>query len=661
MPPVKPVLVFDGECGFCRYWVTWWRYRTGQALDYQPFQDPSIAGRFPEISRDRFARAVHLIEPDGEVSDGALAVFRTLAISGSRLPLWLYHRMPGGAAVAERAYRLVADHRPFFSRLTTILWGRDAGPATSALSSWLFLRLLGVVYLVAFWSLGVQIRALIGHDGILPARDLMTAAHRWADGQQVGFDRFRVLPTLAWLSTSDRFLEGLCYGGSALSLLLVAGIAPLVLLPLLWLGYLSLVVVAGEFLSFQWDVLLLETGVLAMLIAPLARWDRLGRHVDPPRAARWLLWWLLFRLMFGSGLVKLTSGDPTWPGLTALTFHYETQPIPTPIAWYANLLPLWFQTGSTALALGIELVVPWFIFTPRRLRCWAAMLLVGFQGLIGLTGNYAFFNLLTIALCLFLLDDAAIERLVPVLRQYAPESHMDHDIAESQDYRIAESKATVGWRWSLRAGSPARQPRWGARAEAPTRQPRWGALSIAIAVVIVPVSLVTLAGRSGVDLPGSVLVAPVANLIEPFHSVNAYGLFAVMTTTRPEIVVEGSDDGVTWLAYEFTYKPGDARRRPPWVAPHQPRVDWQMWFAALGRYQDEGWFRNFCMRLLEGSPDVLRLLARNPFPDTPPRLVRGVLYQYHFADAVTGRREGVWWVRERLGLYSPEISLTRPR
>jgi hypothetical protein len=154
-------------------------------------------------------------------------------------------------------------------------------------------------------------------------------------------------------------------------------------------------------------------------------------------------------------------------------------------------------------------------------------------------------------------------------------------------------------------------------------------------------------------------VAPIAGAIAPFRSVGSYGLFAVMTTTRPEIIVEGSDDGATWSEYEFKYKPGDLRRAPPWVAPHQPRLDWQMWFAALSHYQNEPWFAGFCLRLLEGSPDVLRLLERDPFHGRPPHYVRASLYQYHFPDAATRRQQAVWWTRERLGDYSPILSLAR--
>jgi hypothetical protein len=352
--------------------------------------------------------------------------------------------------------------------------------------------------------------------------------------------------------------------------------------------------------------------LLAVFLAPLVGWDRFRRIVDPPRVAVWLLWGLLFRLMFGSGVVKLASGDSTWRTLSALAFHYETQPLPTPVAWYAYHLPQWFHHGSTALVLAIELGVPWLIFAPRRLRAVGGALLIGLQTLIALTGNYAFFNLLSIGLCLFLFDDAALGRLV---RGRWPDVRVD--------------------------AAPVRSGRW----------PAW--VLIAVAVLTVPLSVEALTREWGARLWGSAVLAPLADFIEPFRSVNGYGLFAVMTTSRPEIVVEGSNDGVTWLPYEFTDKPGDQRRRPSWVAPYQPRLDWQMWFAALGRYEDSPWFEQFCRRLLEGSPDVLRLLARDPFLGTPPRFVRGVLYQYRFADTSTHRAQGVWWVRQRLGLYSP--------
>jgi hypothetical protein len=479
--------------------------------------------------------------------------------------------------------------------------------------------LIGVVYLVAFWSLAVQIRGLTGQDGILPAAQFMAAVRTWAATEQIGLGRFWFIPTLFWLGTSDSLLQGACIGGAALAVLLISGVAPALLLPLLWFGYLSLVVVCRPFLWYQWDTLLLEAGSLSLLVAPLVWWHSPRRPIEPPRLGRWLLWWLLFRLMFGSGVVKLASGDPTWPGLTALTFHYETQPLPTPVAWYAHLLPVWFQKASTAGVLGVELLAPWLIFAPRRLRLFGGALLVGLQAVVWLTGNYTFFNLLAAALCLSLLDDAAVRRLLLMLRRFFP-----------SDPHMAVSRA--GW-------------------------PQW--VLVTVAIMTVPVSIVGLMRQLHVDPPGQWIVAPLSDFIAPFESVNTYGLFAIMTTMRPEIIVEGSNDGVKWVAYEFKYKPGDVARRPPWVAPHQPRLDWQMWFAALGS-DDLSWFERLCQRLLEGSPSVLRLLAYDPFAGQPPRFVRGVLYQYHFADAATRRQQHVWWIRERVGPYSPVFSRSGP-
>jgi predicted DCC family thiol-disulfide oxidoreductase YuxK len=604
-PPDRPLIVFDGDCTFCRFWIARWRHGTGKTVEYQPFQHPAISQRFPDIPRERFAHAVQLIETDGRVSEGAEAVFRLLAFGRRRAPLWAYEHVPAVAPVSERAYRVIADHRSLWGAVTRLLWGGAAEPSTYARAAWLFLRLLGIVYLIAFWSLGVQILGLIGHEGVLPADRYMAGAHALT-----GLDRFRLLPTLAWASASDASLQALCIGGGALAVLLVAGILPSVVLPLLWFAYLSLSIVCREFLSFQWDALLLETGFLAIFLAPLTRRERLRDLADPPRVAVWLLLWLLFRLMVGSGAVKLTSGEPTWRHLTALAFHFETQPIPTPLAWFANQLPLWVLKGATAVVFAIEIGAPFLILTPRRLRALGFVPLVGLQALIALTGNYAFFNLLTAALCLFLLDDVALG----------------------------------GWD-GVRTG---RAVTHGIRR----------ALLVTVAIVTVPVSAITFAGALGLELPGSALVDPLANLIAPLRSVNAYGLFAVMTTTRQEIVLEGSEDGTTWVEYEFRYKAGDVDRRPPWVAPHQPRLDWQMWFAALGRFDDERWFQSLCARLLEADGTVLRLLERDPFQGRKPRYLRAVFYRYRFSDRATPRAGGAWWVRERLGEYSPVLSLS---
>jgi lipase maturation factor 1 len=493
---------------------------------------------------------------------------------------------------------------------------------TAARANWIFLRLLGLVYVVAFWSLSRQIAALIGTEGILPAHAYMDSARAFVAAEHIGPDRYRLLPTLCWISASDPFLHVLTFAGIGLGALLVAGVLPAVVVPLLWIDYLSLSVVAREFLSYQWDALLLEAGLLAIFVAPLVLVERARSPVAPPRLGVWLMLWLVFRLMFGSGVVKLASGDPTWRTLTAMTFHYETQPIPTPLAWYAHQLPLWFQKTSTAATLVIELIAPLFIAGPRTLRFAAFALLVGLQLVIALTGNYAFFNILSASLCVYVLAD---QQKVGVSFQGARDGH-----AES----VARHRSRV--------------------------QRVRDALLVGLAIVTVPISATTFVARMGIALPIYPLIAPVADFIEPLRSVNTYGLFAVMTTTRPEIIIEGSNDGERWEPYEFAYKAGDVRRPPPWVAPHQPRLDWQMWFAALGDASGEPWFQRFCRRLLAGSPEVLRLMAHDPFAGRPPRFIRALLYQYHYAPADDHRR-GLWWTRERLGDYMPPMSADRPQ
>src|SRR5437762_2969265 len=245
----KPVLVFDGDCDFCRFWVRRWQCRTGDRLEYQPYQSDEIAKRFPELSRDRCKRAVQLVEPDGIVYEAAAAVFRSLAQRGGSGAGWfLYEHAPGFARVSELAYRLIARHRSLAFRATKWGWGDVAEPSTYRLSSWLFLRLLGLMYLFAFWSLGAQVAGLIGHDGVQPAALYMDAARSFVASEGIGVDRFRLLPTLAWIATSDGFLRGLCVAGTILAALLAAGVGSAVALPILWLLYLSLSVVARDFL-----------------------------------------------------------------------------------------------------------------------------------------------------------------------------------------------------------------------------------------------------------------------------------------------------------------------------------------------------------------------------------------------------------------------------
>jgi predicted DCC family thiol-disulfide oxidoreductase YuxK len=619
-------MLYDGDCRFCQLWIRRWRQATGEAVDYLPLQDERIGQWYPELSRERLETVVHFIDAGGAVYPGAEAVFRALATNPSRgWPLGLYERFPWFARFAERGYRFVAGHRSLFSWFTRMLWGGHVERADYFLVRRVFLGCLGAIYLVAFLSLWVQITGLIGKNGVLPAADWMAQGRGAFDSNGIGLDRYRLLPTLCWFNASDGFLRFQCAAGATLAVLSIAGLAPPVCLFLMWLLYLSLATISREFLGFQWDNLLLEVGFLAIIFAPCRPWPRASRPRPPSRAVLWLLRLLLFKLMFLSGVVKLASHDETWRHLTALTLHYETQPLPNSIAWHAHQLPLWFQTSSCALMFVIELAVPFLIFTPRRPRMLGGAALAGLQVLILLTGNYTFFNWLTLALCLLLLDDFALARLLrlpPRQRavndaQTAPHSHATPD------------------RW---------RP-WRTAALAP------------LYLTVLSVSAVQLWSPFG-RLPG--WLSPVAHVyqwLSPFRSINSYGLFAVMTKDRPEIIVEGSNDGREWNAYEFPHKPGDLQRRPAFVAPHQPRLDWQMWFAALGNVRQNPWFVNFCVRLLQGSPEVLALLEKNPFPDQPPKYIRARVYDYRFTSREERGRTGAWWKRELKGDYLPPISL----
>ncbi len=471
-----------------------------------------------------------------------------------------------------------------------------------AAANWLFLRLFGVAYFFAFSSLIGQFDGLIGSRGILPAADFMHDATDWANAVGLGLERYRLFPTLTWLSASDRFLVGLATAGAVLSALQIAGIGCTVVLPVLWLLFLSLSVVGRDFLSYQWDALLLETGLLALAVTPHVWRHKLTDRIEPPLVGRLLVWWLLFRLMFASGMVKLLSGDPLWRDLTAMAVHYETQPLPTPPAWFLAQLPLWLQKASTAVVLFTELVVPWCILAGSRGRRLAAAVLLVLQVLIALSGNYAYFNLLTAALCLSLLSDDVFARLP-----------------------LGPSRSTA-WRQA----SP------------------W--LAIVIAIMTVPPSMTMFLRQMRIPV-NPPLVDRWINWIDPLRSVNTYGLFAVMTPTRPEIIIEGSLDGVEWRTYEFRFKPGPLEKAPPVVAPFQPRLDWQMWFAALAS-APEPWYSRFCEGLLDGSPAVRGLLANDPFDGRPPKYVRSTLYRYRFAP----RGQTGWWVRERLGDYSAVLT-----
>jgi lipase maturation factor 1 len=444
-----------------------------------------------------------------------------------------------------------------------------------------------------------------------------------------------------------------------LSLFVIFGVATAPALALLWFFYLSLSVVCDVFLGYQWDALLLETGLLAVFFAPLQCLPGLKREAPPSRTMLWLLRWLLFRLMFASGVVKLATHDPTWRGLTALTFHYETQPLPTWIGWYAHQLPLWFQKFSCAVMFAIELGVPFLIFTPRRPRFLAAAAITFLMVVIAATGNYCFFNLLAVGLCVLLLDDAALQRLCSSIRP--GRRYRDMPPGTAATTTTLGDPALRQLCSSVRPGRQNQDTPLGTAATTTTawRWPTW--IIAPLAAVVLTVTTMTLFGAFRDQILWPRPMVALYSAVSPLRSFNGYGLFASMTTARPEIVIEGSNDGQTWLPYEFKYKPGDPMHRPAFVEPFQPRLDWQMWFEAL-RVMNRGaepsrWFLNFCERLLQGQPEVLALLGTNPFPTAPPRYIRAQVYDYHFTDIAARRETGAWWRRKLVGPYCPVLSL----
>jgi lipase maturation factor 1 len=467
----------------------------------------------------------------------------------------------------------------------------------------LFLRLLGVIFLIAFLSLLSQVTLLFGRQGLLPARNYLSAVR--ASGA-----RLRV-PTIFWLDGSDAALRGAAALGAVLSCGLILDLAPLYCLIALWVIYLSFASIGQDFLSFQWDNLLLESAFFSLFLTPAS--VRPKDPAPPHPVAVFLILWLVFRLLFESGAAKLLSGDSTWRDLTALATYYETAPLPTWVGWYAQQMPLWAHKLCTLFVYLVELGLPFCIWGPRRLRTVAFCLAVGMQAAIILTANYGFFNYLTIALCLFILDDGHL-----------------HGLAR-------------------RVGLSLRAP--------PARSSSRGKTLVlsAIAAALVVVSVVPFLPLLRPPRRLARMVAPVYEVLATVRSINAYHLFAEMTLVRREAVIEGTSDGVTWIPYEFRYKPGDPKRAPAFVAPHQPRVDFQLWFLLLGGRIGARYFRTLLLRLFDAPRVVAPLFLRDPFPDSPPRYLRVAIYRYRFTDFATRRATGAWWTRDLLG-YSERLS-----
>lgn len=500
------------------------------------------------------------------------------------------------------------------------LFDSEYGPADHFISRWIFLRALGLIYFSAFFALLFQVRGLIGTQGILPAAEYLQAA------RTLGALRFWYVPTLLWLSSSDHMLMAICWTGLIASVILVANIWPRAMLLICFVCFLSFVSAAQEFSGYQSDGMLLEAGFLSLFLAPSGFFPGLGRSRPFPRAAMLLLLWEWFRIYFESGVVKLRSGDPTWRNLTAMYEYYQNGPLPTWIGWYLQHLPHWFHIATAAATLTMELVLVWMAFLSRPWKIACFYIVTIWQIGVITTANYTFLNYLVLILAVFLLDDEFWLRLVPQKWRTAMNWN-PLDVEKQEDEETTEAKPLQ---------------------IAPMRTAQ-------IAVVLTWIfyaTLVPLANMSA-ELP---LPAKPAAALEPFRIANQYGLFAVMTPHRYEIEFQGSNDGESWTAYPFRYKPQDPKDRPRIYAPYQPRFDWNLWFASLGSWQQNPMVPQTEELLLENDEAVLGLFAGNPFRNTPPRFVRAVLWQYWFSTPEQKRSEGVWWQRKYLGLYAPTLT-----
>jgi len=485
-----------------------------------------------------------------------------------------------------------------------VLAGLFEPAADHELTGWLFVRGLALAYAVAFASLAVQIDSLAGPDGILPFQRVLDGAL----GEQGAWALLR-LPTLFWLNSSDAALQAAAFAGSIIALLLALDwVRPRPALIVLFVLYLSLVHAGQIFMTFQWDTLLLESGFLAIFLADA-----------PTRLIVLLFEWLLFRLRFLSGYFKLASGDPTWRDFSALNYYFETQPLPHIGSWYAHQLPRWLLQTGVGFTLFAELVVPFLIFLPRPFRIFAAAVTILAQLLIIVTSNHNFINLLTILLCLFVLDDRIVAHGLP---------------------------------------GPLRDRIW---RDTHLNNPGHAAKTLAAgaAILILASSLSTmLASQVRRPLPAALSV--LTRIPPAFGIGSLFHLFPTMQTERQELRIVGSYDGQTWEPYLFRYKPDALNKAPQFIVPHQPRLDWMMWFVPP-QWPDTGfWFEPFLQALRQNRAAVTRLLARNPFEGrAPPNMLRVLAYRYRFTTPQERARAGNWWAAEYLGEY-PDVPPRRP-
>ncbi len=490
--------------------------------------------------------------------------------------------------------------------------GEQLSRPTYWLTRFLILRLLGAIYAVAFLVAINQIVPLIGANGLLPVSIFLDRVSEALGSQGAGFAR---LPSLFWFFHSDASLLTVAWIGFVLSCVVLAGYANALLLAVLWFLYMSFVHVGQDWYGYGWEIQLLETGFLAIFLCPLLDMRPFPKR-EAPVPVIGLFRWLTFRIMLGSGMIKI-RGDDVWRNGTALYYHFETQPLPGPLTRWFHFLPHAILKAGVWFNFLAALVAPWFVFWPRIARHIAGSVIVILQIILLISGNLSFLNWLTILPALACFDDGFWSKLLPrpLVRR-----------AQAAISRAEPSRPMMITSW------------------------------IIVAVI------------------GILSIQPVFNILssrqimntsfDRLELVNTYGAFGSVGRERFNVVFEGTmeknaSDSANWKAYPYKALPVALDKRPPQIAPYQLRLDWQMWFAAMSSPDEYPWTLNLVSKLLHNDPGTMSLFAGNPFPGKPPRYIRAVLYRYSFAPP--GNPGGLWWNREQVGIWLPAMSAEDPR
>ena len=475
------------------------------------------------------------------------------------------------------------------------------------LTRMIFVRALGAIYLVAFLGVLFQMKGLVGSRGLLPAQ-LFLQQVKAASGS--GMHTFWKLPTVFWWHLSDHWMTILAITGVGVSAAIMLGLSNGISLLLVWIIYMSFVHIGQVFYGYGWESLLLETGFLAIFLYPMFNLSLFPAHHPPPKLVMALLLWVLFRNMFGAGMIKV-RGDDCWRDLTCLNTHFETQPLPNLLSPWFHRLPQWMLKGGVLFNHVVELLAPFGLLLTAPFRIVAGILTAIFQIILIISGNLSWLNWLTLVLCIPCFDDRIWRRMIP--QQWLPTIPTD----------MGFSVLATGTQWGL----------------------------IGLGVLVAVLS-----------------IQPIQNLLssqqrmntsyDPFHLVNSYGAFGSVGKERFECVIKGSHDPSSndWQEYGFPAKPGPVMRRHPIIAPYQPRLDWQIWFAAMGNINHNPWLVHLVAKLLKNDPTIQPLIGHNPFKSKPPTAIKIDLYRYTFAPKGTPAK----WQRQFVGPYLPPITINDP-